>query len=427
VASDVRAGTIANPAASWRAINLAALWAAAFLILAQLGSCPSVDIFGPRTAPSAGTAAGDGTLPLVEGQVIGNGPVRVALLLPLTGTEGLAEVAASMRNSASLAMQTIAQSEGIEENIHLVIKDTAGNTSRTRQVASEALAEGASLILGPLRAENVRAAGTVAQARGVPLIGFSNNPGVAAPGVYLLNVLPESEVQRSVAYATGLGRRSFAAVIPRSAFGEIQQAAFAVATSQQTVTVNALYQFTTQEDAEQAVVQLAPFLLSGAIDTVFLPDRATAPSIAALLQGAGVDKNAITILGSQDWDGDATIMQTPFLAGAYFPAPDPTGYERLRSEYVAAFGSDPHPLSTFAYTAVLLANTTALATAVPRYDRALLTRESGFQGRDGVFRFLDNGTNQHALVIKQVTIGGDQVVDAAKMPVTGGGLQPVQQ
>lgn len=426
MASDVRAGIVANPAASWRALNLAALWAAAFMILAQLGSCPSVDIFGPQTAPSAGTAAGDGTLPLVDGQVIGSGPVRVALLLPLTGAEGLAEVAVSMRNAASLAMQTIAESEQIEENIHLVIKDTAGNASRTRQVASEAVAEGASLILGPLRADNVRAAGNIAQSRGVPLIGFSNNPGVAAPGVYLLNILPESEVQRSVAYAAGLGRRSFAAVIPRSAFGEIQQAAFAIATSQQAVTVNALYQFTTQEDAEEAVAQLAPFLLSGAIDAVFLPDRATAPSIAALLEGVRVDKNSITVLGSQDWDGDATIRQTPFLAGAYFPAPDPAGFERLRQEYVAAFASEPHPLSSFAYTAVLLANTTALATAIPRYDRALLTRESGFQGRDGVFRFLENGANQHALVIKQVTVGGDRVVDTAKMPVSGGGLQPVQ-
>jgi len=425
VSSRSQAGTLDNPAVTERGLTLAALWALAFIILAQLAACPTPELFGGRGGPAA-TITEPGALPLVDGEVIGTGPVRVALLLPLSGSEGLAEVALSMRNATTLAMSTIEQSPQIADNIQIVVKDTAGTVLRTRQAATEAISEGASLILGPLRAENVRAAGAIAQSRGISLIGFSNNSGVAAPGVYLLNILPESEVQRSVAYAASLGRRSFAALIPRSAFGEIQQAAFAIATSQQAVTVNALYQFGNQAEAEQAVAQLAPFLLSGAIDAVFLPDRATAPSIASLLEAATVGKERISILGSQDWDGDAAIQQTPFLAGAFYPAPNPDGYNRLKADYLPAFGVDPHPLSTFAYTAVLLANTTSLATGVPRYDRNLLIAERGFEGLDGVFRFLANGTNEHALVIKQVTQGGWRVIDEARIPTRGGGLQAIQ-
>ncbi|MEX0628443.1 MAG: penicillin-binding protein activator [Cucumibacter sp.] len=418
----LEAGQLPIPAVTSRGLTTAALWALAAMVLAQLASCPTPSIFGGRT----GASTTEGTLPLVEGEVIGTGPVRVALLLPLSGAAGLSEVAISMRNAAKLAMDTILQSPDIPDNIQIVVKDTGGTTQRARQATNEAIGEAASLILGPLTAESVSIAGALAQGRGIPLIGFSNNSGAAAPGVYLLNILPESEVQRSVAYATGLGRRSFAALIPGSAFGEIQQSAFAIATSQQAVTVNALYRFTTQAEAEQAVAQLAPFLLSGAIDTVFLPDRATAPSIASLLEAATVDKSRITILGSQDWDGDAAIQQTPFLAGAYYPAPDPAGYERLKTTYLAAYGVAPHPLSTFAYTAVLLANTSALANSVPRYDRSLLIAERGFEGLDGVFRFLDNGTNEHALVVKEVTSGGWRVVDSAKIPTRGGGLQTPQ-
>lgn len=408
------------PALSPRGLNLAALWALAMLVLAQLSSCSTTDFFGGGRTTFDSTA--QGTLPLVEGSVIGSGPVRVALLLPLSGGEGLSDVALSMRNAAQLAMQTVQQSAGMTENIQVVVKDTAGLPSRTRDAANEAIAEGASLILGPLRADNVRTAGAIAQSRGIPLIGFSNNSGVAAPGVYLLNILPESEVQRSVAYAASQGRRSFAAIVSRTPFGELQQAAFAVATSQQAVTVNALYQFSNQTEAEQAVAQLAPFLLSGAIDTVFLPDRAFAPSIAALLEAATVDKSGITILGSQDWDGDPTIQATPFLEGAYYPAPRPQGFERLKSDYLTAFGGEPHPLATFAYTAVLLANTPALATATPRYDRLQLTAQRGFEGLDGAFRFLPNGTNEHALVVKQVTTGGWRIVDEARIPTSGGGV-----
>ena len=158
------------------------------------------------------------------------------------------------------------------------------------------------------------------------------------------------------------------------------------------------------------------FCLSGSVDAIFLPDRATAPSIAVLFEAAQIEKTDVTIIGSADWDGDVKISQTPFLTGAFFPAVDSAGYERLKPEYEATYSATPHPMATFAYTAVLLANSSSLANATPRYDRNQLTRPSGFAGQDGVFRFLDNGTNQHALVMKQVVIDGSRVVDSAKMP-----------
>ncbi len=51
----------------------------------------------------------------------------------------------------------------------------------------------------------------------------------------------------------------------------------------------------------------------------------------------------------------------------------------------------------------------------PRYDRTQLSAPGGFNGRDGVFRFLADGRSEYALVIKKVVIGGAQVVDGAKL------------
>jgi len=355
-------------------------------------------------------------LPAANGEILGNGPVRVVLLTPSSAEGGLGTVGISIRNGAKMAIDKINSNPQFASNIHVVVKDTGGNAVKAKALAAQAVSEGASLILGPLRADSVRAAGSVARAAGIPLIGYSNNSGASSPGIYLLNILPETEVLRSVKYAQNFGRKNFAAIVPRTDFGQIQEGAFRVAAAETGAAVHGIYQFSNEEEARTAIEQLVPFLISGTVDAIFLPDRATAPSIAVLLESAQIEKNDITIIGSADWDGDVKISQTPFLTGAFFPAVDGAGYERLKPEYESVYGVAPHPMATFAYTSVLLANSSSLANATPRYDRNQLTRPSGFAGQDGVFRFFDNGTNQHALVMKQVVIDGSRIVDTAKMP-----------
>jgi outer membrane PBP1 activator LpoA protein len=44
--------------------------------------------------------------------------------------------------------------------------------------------------------------------------------------VYLLSFLPESDVNRIVDYAAGTGKRSFAAMLPENAYGNVVEAAF---------------------------------------------------------------------------------------------------------------------------------------------------------------------------------------------------------
>ncbi|MCF6301806.1 MAG: penicillin-binding protein activator [Devosiaceae bacterium] len=353
-------------------------------------------------------------LPTIAGETLGTGPVRVALLLPLSGD--IASVGQSMSNAAKLAMDFIEQSPNIGSNITLIIKDTAGNSAVAANKASEAISEGAQLILGPLRAESVQSAGAVARSAGVPVIGFSNNSGAASPGVYLLNVLPETEIKRSLSYAQSQGRRAFSAIVPNTEFGRIQEGAFRQAAADLGITVRAIYRFSSEIEARDTVTQIVPFLQSGTIDALFLPDRATASSFGTLIEEAGVDKNSLMIIGSLNWSGDVVIEQTPYLAGAIYPAVDDTGLAALRPAYEAQFNATPHALSTISYTAVLLANSRTLSQAQPPFNQGILISPSGFNGRDGLFRFLGNGRSEYALVIKQVIIGGSQTVDGARLP-----------
>ncbi len=348
------------------------------------------------------------------GQTAGTGAVKVALILPLTGE--LASVGVSMANGAQLAMDYILSNSQIGDNITLIVKDSQGDTGMASRQASAAVTEGASLILGPLKADCVRVAGSIARSAGIPLIGFSNNSGAASPGVYLLNVLPETETRRSLAYAASQGRRAFAALVPTTDFGRIQEGAFRQAITDLGLTARAIYTFSNETEARSAMEQVVEQLKAGTIDVLFLPDRATAPSFGVLLEEAAIDRSKVTILGSADWNNDIKIESTSFLAGAVYPAVDDAGQLALKPDYIKRFGTEPHPFASIAYTAVLLANSSTLSLATPKYPVAQLTRASGFNGRDGLFRFLPDGRCEYALVMKQVVVGGAQKVDGAKLP-----------
>ena len=76
-------------------------------------------------------------------------------------------------------------------------------------VAARAIADGNKLILGPLLAEDVRAAAPVARSARVPLIAFSNDENVAGDGVYLLGFTPRQSISRVVQYARSRGAQRY--------------------------------------------------------------------------------------------------------------------------------------------------------------------------------------------------------------------------
>lgn len=364
-------------------------------------------------APLAQPIAGPAPHAQAQGEVIGTGPVRVALILPLSGQGNASGVGRAMANGARLAMDFAAR--GGANTIHIVLKDSGPEEARARAAAQEAVSEGASLILGPLRASAVREAGAVAVAASIPLIGFSNTAGAARPGVYLLSVLPEAEIMRVLSYARAQGRRSAAALVPANAYGEEMGAAFQRAASELGVPVRGVFAFSNEAQARERIEQLVPQVMAGQIDTLFIPDRATAPSFGILLAAAQVPRERIAILGSSDWAGDGAIAAQPYLTGAFFAAIDQSGLAAIAPQYRQRFGGEPHQLATIAYSAVLLASNPVLANAAPRYGPQMLLSPSGFSGRDGLFRFHHDGRGEYGLAINRVSPGGAEMVEPVRL------------
>jgi hypothetical protein len=374
---------------------------------------------GSGTLSPPGSADLDEPAPMMAptqtGSTIGAGGVRVALILPLSGSGQGAVVAQSLRNAAELAM-----AEFEKPDVTLLVKDDRGTAEGAREAAQAALAEGAELIIGPLFAPSVRAAGQVARPAGRPVVAFSTDVSAASQGVYLLSFLAQAEVDRILAFAAAQGRRSVAALIPQNTYGSVVEAAFTDAASRHGLRIAAVEHYPVGQP-QAAVQRLAPFI-GGAnpqADALFLPENADGlPTVAQALQTAGFNPQRVKPLGTGVWN-EARVFGLPTLQGGWFAAPDNRGFNAFADRYRARFGADPTRLATLSYDAVSLAAALARTQGAQRFSEAVLTNPSGFAGADGVFRFRPDGTNDRALAVQEIRNNGATMVNAAPRMLAG--------
>lgn len=340
------------------------------------------------------------------GDRMGNGPVKVALILPLTQGTNPSAVGISLRNAADLAL-----SEAGNTDVTLLVKDDQSTPEGATAAAQAAVSDGADLIIGPLFSPNVRAAAQVVGGAQKPMIAFSTDASVAQAGVYLLSFLVESYVDRIVDFAASKGKKSFAALVPDNDYGRIAEAEFQQAAARRAVRVMEIEHYQPQT-VNAAVQKIAA--LGNQIDALFISDQAGAmPAVAQALTANGIDSHKVQILGTGLWN-DARVLSLPALQGAWFAAPDNTGFNAFAARYRAKFGSDPTRIATLSYDAVSLAVALAHRPGPDHFSAAVLTNHAGFNGADGVFRFRPNGLNDRGLAIMEINNG--TVVPLAPAP-----------
>jgi ABC-type branched-subunit amino acid transport system substrate-binding protein len=350
----------------------------------------------------------------VTGEVLGTGPVKVALLLPLSATGNAGQIALNLKNASDLALR-----EFQTASIQILVKDDRGTADGARAATTEALQQGAELILGPLFAQSVSAAAAVAKPANVPIIAFSTDASSASRGVYLLSFLPQTDIERIVRYAASQGKRSYAALLPNNAYGTVVEAALQKSVANAGGRVMALERYELERTAMQTKAEaVAKLVKSGTVDAIVLPDAGdAAPFLGQILAANGVDPSAIQYLGSGQWD-DARIAQESNLNGAWYPAPEKAGFEAFARRYQAAFGAAPFRAATLAYDATSLAAGLTARFGERRFTPEVLTSTSGFIGLDGAFRLLATGLNERGLAIYRIERGQVTVIDPAPKTFT---------
>ena len=370
-----------------------------------LSACAGVQQSLSQFSNSPAAPAGPAQQPVA----IGNGQVKVGLILPLSASGNAGVAAQSMKNAAEMAL-----AEFQNPNIQLLIKDDGGNPQGAQAGAQQAVDEGAEIILGPLFALSVPAVAQVARTRSISVIAFSTDSSVAGRGVYLLSFLPESDVNRIVEYSASIGKKSFAAMMPDNAYGNVVEVAFRNAASRRGGRVVAFAKYgadraTPARNVAQQLGQADALLIADDGDSVV----ATADALTA----AGANLHNIQLLGTGLWD-NPRVFGSPNLQGGLYAAPDLAGFRAFSGRYRTRYGGEPVRTATLAYDAVALVAALARTQGAQRFSPEVLTNPSGFAGIDGLFRFRQDGTNERGLAVMRV--GGSAGIPVAGSPKSFG-------
>jgi hypothetical protein len=354
-----------------------------------------------------------------SGPRVGGQTVQVAMLLPMSsGQGGDATIARSLENAARLAA---AELTGV--TVEITVYDTAGQSAQAAAVARDAVQAGADIIVGPLRSDAAAAVGVAVANSNVNVLSFSNNTEIAGGNVFVLGHTFQNTASRVVSYAAAQGRSRIVVAHAQNLAGQVARDAVlrAAQASSATVVATVPYEF-----SQTGVINTVPQIVSAVRDNdanglMLTSDSAGAlPFFAQLLPENGLDTGAVQMMGLTRWDTPPQTLELSGLQGGWFAVPDPTATASFNARYEATYGTPPHILGALGYDAIRAAGETAAASG--RLGAADLTASSGFQGANGVFRLLSDGTNQRAMAITQVIDNQVAVIDPAPRRLGGFGF-----
>ena len=377
----------------------------ALAALGALAACEPVDTTLGRSAPSVNISA----------------PVPVALLVPRGSGNASDEVLArALENAARLAISDLG-----DVAIDLRVYSSAASAATTQQVALQAVADGAKIILGPVYGENANAAAVAVASSGVNVLAFSNNTSIAGGNLFILGPTFDNTAERLASYAVQQGKGRTVVVYSEDVAGRAGRAAVETALARNGGTaVGAVSHEFSQNGVVQAIPQIVSAVRSGEADSVFMTaDTAGAlPLLTQLLPEAGISPTATQYIGLTRWDIPSQTMDLPGVQGGWFALPDPVMSERFRSRYEAAYGESPHPIGGLAYDGIAAIGALISSGRSDALDRASLTQSAGFQGVNGIFRLRPDGTNERGLAVAQIRDRQVVVIDPAPRAFGGAGF-----
>lgn len=334
-----------------------------------------------------------------------DGKTRVALLLPLTGNN--ADLGKSMQDAAQMALFDAGR-----QDLQLVPIDTGDTPEGAVTAAQAAIAQNVQLIVGPLYGTSTTAIAPIARSAGVSVLSFSNDPGVAGNGIYIMGFTVYPQVVRVVNYAIEKGLTRLAVLAPNSNYGQSVAQIVQEVSQARGASVVAVEFFDAGATDVSASVNAFAANARNAQAIIVPVGGARLSAVVPLLAYRDLDPRKVKYLGTGVWDVP-NIWRETALIGGWFAAPPPEARADFERRYNDAYGRRPQRLASLAYDALALA---AVLAKTGDFSTPALANPNGFAGVDGLFRFLPDGQIERGLAV--VEIGRSDVRTIDRAPTT---------
>ena len=326
--------------------------------------------------------------------------------------------------------------------IELVLIDSKEGTSDTKKAFQEIIDRKIKIVIGPIFSASIEAIAEDAKANQIAVISLSNNQQLSGKiddegGIFLAGMLPEAQVDKVVSYAMQKGKFSFSIIAPNNQYGLTTTALLKkIVKNRDGKFITSEFYESNGKDLDKIVERLVnafglPAHLSkkpakdlvinesdrSYAQVIMIPESGKILSrIVDLIKQKNKDERDFQIVGTSQWD-DASTLNDYNLSGAYFAAPVSDKFHNFERVYFQNYSKFPPRISSIVYDAVdaaiEIANRGKGKTPTAQ-DFINFTNppKNGFEGIDGLFRFLPNGLVQRNLAILQINSGSFVVVDS---------------
>ncbi|MBI2344031.1 MAG: penicillin-binding protein activator [Deltaproteobacteria bacterium] len=325
-------------------------------------------------------------------KVRGGAPLRIGVILPLSGRYGV--FGRATLNGIECAAGKTEPCES-PYPVELITRDSGESVDRAVEAVRELAQEKVAAILGPLMANTVEAAAREAEQLGIPLVSLSRLKRVVdiGPHIYSIGMDEQSQVEALVRYATEQSKlTTFAIVYPTNNYGRAFRDLFRDAVTrvggsvavERGYTANLEQIIEARKRAEQApvptegesqrrfelsktgeVVEIAgastplpPLKKIDNVQAVFIPDSYRTLTTMLHTYGSDLFGNAM-LLGLSRWNhhgilaGGSRVQGAVFVDGFFKESAD-IDTQRFVTAFAQAYHVEPTILEGQAYDATQL-------------------------------------------------------------------------
>lgn len=360
--------------------------------------------------------------------------IPVALFLPISGKNQ--ELGQSLVNAATISLFD----NDLNHNIELVLIDSKESPEDAKKGFAEIINRKIKIVIGPIFSSSAEAIAKDAMQNKITVISLSNNRELSHKinndgGVFLAGMMPEAQIDKIVNYSMDQGKYNFAVISPNNQYGNTITTLFKKVVKDRDGNYITSEFYKNSSDIDRVVDRVInSFTISNRLkakvkkgatvnesdrtypQVILVPESGNILSkIVASIQRQNVDEREFQIVGTSQWD-DISTLNDRNLVGSWFVAPENEKFRNFEKIYYQTYQKFPPRISTIAYDMVgAIAN---LSVMTGEKTPTLLdfinyqpSPKNGFEGIDGLFRFLPNGLIQRNLAVLKVESGRFEVID----------------